>query len=351
MDDILVSVIMPIYNVELYLERCIKSVVNQTHRNLEIILVDDGSPDRCPQLCDEWRKKDNRIKVIHKKNAGLGMARNSGIEHATGEYVYFIDSDDYIDSDTIEKVLACAVECSADIVLFGRKWINNQGKIVSVQIPRTSKKLYCGKEVQEVLLPDVIHGNCKDSAIKNLSLNACTAFFSAKLIKKCNWRFISERENISEDTHSSIVLYQYANIVAVVEKAFNNHFQNLTSLTQTFRKDRLEKISKSYAQTKELASNFDNSDVIERKIAAVYSGFVIAAMKQIVASDASFGQKYKAICTALKDKMIKNIFENCGEFDSTAKNIMVWTMKQRFAVVCYVLLLLKVKKENYSLVS
>ena len=107
MRESLVSVIVPIYNVELYLERCIKSIINQTYRNLEIILVDDGSPDRCPQICDEWCAKDERVKVIHKDNAGLGMARNTGIEHATGEYVYFVDSDDYIDNDTIEQVLNC----------------------------------------------------------------------------------------------------------------------------------------------------------------------------------------------------------------------------------------------------
>ena len=92
----LVSVVVPIYNVEAYLDRCISSVVLQTYSNLEIILVDDGSPDRCPQICDDWARRDCRIKVIHKENAGLGMARNTGIEHATGSYVYFLDSDDYM---------------------------------------------------------------------------------------------------------------------------------------------------------------------------------------------------------------------------------------------------------------
>lgn len=98
-----VSVVLPIYNVEKYLSRCLESVVNQSYRKLEIILVDDESPDKCPEICDEWAAKDSRIKVIHKKNGGLGYARNTGIENATGEYICFVDSDDYIAPDTIEK--------------------------------------------------------------------------------------------------------------------------------------------------------------------------------------------------------------------------------------------------------
>lgn len=97
-----ISVIIPIYNVEKYLNKCVESVVNQTYKNLEIILVDDGSPDKCPQICEEWAKKDNRIKVIHKQNGGLSDARNYGINKSSGDYLIFIDSDDYISLDCIE---------------------------------------------------------------------------------------------------------------------------------------------------------------------------------------------------------------------------------------------------------
>ena len=93
-----VSIIVPVYNVEKYIDRCMKSLMNQTLHEIEIILVDDGSPDSCPQMCDEYAKQDTRVKVIHKENAGLGYARNSGLEIATGEYVAFVDSDDYVDT-------------------------------------------------------------------------------------------------------------------------------------------------------------------------------------------------------------------------------------------------------------
>ena len=115
----LISVIVPVYNVEKYLDKCVQSIVNQTYKNLEIILVDDGSTDHCPALCDEWAKKDERIQVIHKKNGGLSSARNTAIDVISGEYVIFVDSDDWIDLDMIASMLEFAETNDADIVSGG----------------------------------------------------------------------------------------------------------------------------------------------------------------------------------------------------------------------------------------
>lgn len=115
----LISVIVPIYNVEKYLDRCVDSIINQTYKNLEIILVDDGSPDNCPQMCDDYAKKDSRIKVVHKENGGLSDARNVGMKVATGEYVSFIDSDDYVSLDFYETLLETIVDNDSDIVECG----------------------------------------------------------------------------------------------------------------------------------------------------------------------------------------------------------------------------------------
>ena len=98
----LISVIVPVYKVEAYLDPCVESIINQTYRNLEIILVDDGSPDRCPEMCDAWAAKDSRIKVVHKKNGGASDARNAGLDVFLGDYVTFVDSDDILYKETIE---------------------------------------------------------------------------------------------------------------------------------------------------------------------------------------------------------------------------------------------------------
>ena len=115
MNNSLISVIVPIYKSEKYLEKCIESIIGQTYKNIEIILVDDGSEDRCGEICDAYSLKDNRIKVIHKKNGGISDARNAGLDIATGEYIGFVDSDDYIANDMLETLLGLSKQYMADI--------------------------------------------------------------------------------------------------------------------------------------------------------------------------------------------------------------------------------------------
>ena len=127
MKNILISIIVPIFNVEKYLDRCMDSLLNQTLKDIEIIMVDDGSPDNCPKMCEEYAKKDNRVKVVHKKNGGLGYARNSGLDVAMGEYVAFVDSDDYVDSSMYETLWNEACASSADAVFCGFKTEQRNG--------------------------------------------------------------------------------------------------------------------------------------------------------------------------------------------------------------------------------
>lgn len=121
MDD-KISVIVPIYKVEDYLKRCVDSILNQTYKNLEVILVDDGSPDTCPALCDQYVSTDTRVKVIHKENGGLSDARNAGVKVSTGEYIIFIDSDDFIDSNMIELMYHQAKQKNADMVVMTHRY-------------------------------------------------------------------------------------------------------------------------------------------------------------------------------------------------------------------------------------
>lgn len=118
MTDAKITVIIPVYNVEPYLHQCLDSVINQTYQNLEIIIVDDGSPDRCGEICDEYALKDSRIQVIHKKNGGLSAARNDALKKVTGEWISFVDSDDWCELDLYEKVIEKACESQAEIVMF-----------------------------------------------------------------------------------------------------------------------------------------------------------------------------------------------------------------------------------------
>lgn len=128
MNEGLVSVIIPVYKVEQYLDKCVKSIVQQTYTNLEIILVDDGSPDNCPQICDVWAEKDNRIRVIHKKNGGLSDARNAGLDICTGTYIVFVDSDDYVHPEYVSYLHDLIMQHHVDLAICGFFHENENGK-------------------------------------------------------------------------------------------------------------------------------------------------------------------------------------------------------------------------------
>lgn len=125
-----ISVIVPVYGVERCLEKCINSICNQTYKNIEIIIVDDGSPDKCPEICDELALKDSRIVVIHKENAGVGSARNEGLDKATGEYIGFVDSDDYIEEDMYEMMLIKMKDDNSDIVECSANMVDEQYNVI-----------------------------------------------------------------------------------------------------------------------------------------------------------------------------------------------------------------------------
>ncbi|MST58331.1 glycosyltransferase [Lachnospiraceae bacterium WCA3-601-WT-6H] len=137
-EDALISVIVTAYNVETYLDECIKSILNQTYSNLEVILVDDGSTDAVPEICDKWMEQDKRIKVIHKMNGGCSSAKNTGMAAATGDYIGFVDGDDYIVPEYYETLLTCLLETNSDIVRTGMQRVDEDGNFLSSVIPKTA---------------------------------------------------------------------------------------------------------------------------------------------------------------------------------------------------------------------
>lgn len=149
----LISVIVPVYKVEEYIHRCVESLLKQTYTNLEIILVDDGSPDNCPAICDAYAEQDARIKVIHKQNGGLSDARNVAIDVAQGRYLGFVDSDDYIQPDMYEKLIQAAKASESDIVVCGH-YVERGNKLTIEEPPRDETRILSSREAQVLLLQD-----------------------------------------------------------------------------------------------------------------------------------------------------------------------------------------------------
>lgn len=169
MKNDLISVIVPVYKVEEYLPKCIESILNQTYKNIELILVDDGSPDNSPKICDEYASKDKRVKVIHKKNAGVSAARNDGINAASGKFITFVDSDDWIESEMYEKLYEKQQEKDYDVVMCGFKLVMPDTTWFVIE---ESKKDFCESKNVSYLLRSpnyVISGENRYSTVGNIN--------------------------------------------------------------------------------------------------------------------------------------------------------------------------------------
>lgn len=233
----LVSIVVPVYNVEQYLKRCVKSLLNQTYERIQILLIDDGSTDTSDMLCDELKNTDSRIEVIHKKNAGLGMARNTGLDNIKGKYVLFVDSDDYIEKDAVKILMEKAIKYSADVV--ATQFIYNGEK----EKTEVEEGIYHGEKVKK-LIPCILGTSKKNN--DQLNVSSCTKLYNVEFLNKYKLRFPSERQLIWEDLAFNYDVFCHAKNIYVMDYAYYNYLYNEQSLTHKYNPQKFEQIMKMY---------------------------------------------------------------------------------------------------------
>lgn len=240
-----ISIIVPVYKTEKYLKRCLESLKKQTLKEIEIILVDDGSKDNCPKLCDEAAKEDTRIKVIHKKNAGLGMARNTGMELATGQYIGFVDSDDYVDYRMYEKLYNAAEKYNADLVMSGACFVG--GNVFGKDGERVEKSYFNEDTLFETvddiknLRLGIVGALPRESDDSKYGVSVWKNIFKREIIEENCITFLSEREILSEDTLFMIDYTRYIKNAVGIAGAYYNYCRNEDSLSKSYNKERFEK--------------------------------------------------------------------------------------------------------------
>lgn len=344
----MISIVVPVYNVEKYLNRCLESLVSQTYPFLEILLVDDGSTDSCPQLCEEWAQKDSRIRVIHKKNAGLGMARNTGLDHAAGKYILFVDSDDYLVSHTVEKACSLAKDTNAEIVVFGMNRISRNGNVVSRMVPASEKPLFEGESVLSIVLPALLSANAYSPVLSNVPGSAWSGLYSMELIRRANWRFVSEREIISEDIYSLLMLYRDVRSVAVLKDACYCYCENEASLTQTYRADRFRKAGECYLRCVELCRKNGYPLQAERSCVHPFLGNTISAMKQ-AAAVLPADQAKESIREMLNSNTLQAVFHDQKPIAHTMKwKVLFWSIKHKQAGIVLLLAYMQIFREKWK---
>ena len=213
-----ISVIVPVYQVESFLDRCIRSILGQTFQDFEIILVDDGSPDRCPEMCDAWGKKDGRIRVVHQENGGLSAARNAGLSVCTGQYVSFVDADDWIEPQMLEYLLGLLLAHPEAQIAQCEAAVSRKEGPVQAQPPENIR-VFDQKAMLDYFFR--IHGENSNTAVWN------------KLYRREILRGFSFVNTLNEDVESSYEFFQRAQNMVVSNQKYYHYFVNGTGITRS----------------------------------------------------------------------------------------------------------------------
>ena len=303
-----VSIVVPVYNTEKYLRRCMDSIMNQTLKDIEIIIVDDGSKKECAVLCDEISKTDSRIKVVHKKNGGLGFARNTGLEAATGEYIGFVDSDDYIEPLMCETLYDAAKKYNADLAISGICFVG--GNMFSESDDLVKKP--CFKETEifnadtlKTLLLGVIGALPNEPDDSRYGVSVCKNIFSNSLIKEKNITFLSEREILSEDTLFMVDFIKNSSCAVGVTGAYYCYCRNDDSLSKSYNSTRFER---SIVFLNELEKQIVNT--VPKEEYKIYLDRLIQGFGRILCSQEIVHAKQERIKYSVLRKRLKEICTN-----------------------------------------
>jgi glycosyltransferase involved in cell wall biosynthesis len=262
-----ISVIVPIFNVETYLHKCIDSILMQSYHNLEIILVNDGSPDNCGKICDEYATKDERIKIIHKKNGGLSDARNAGIRIATGDYVSFVDSDDWLDANTYELIMNKVTQNDADIGEFNINFVyDNEIRLKSIN---TDKEIYNTEDAMK----ELIHAKTFQTTVWNkIYRRDCIAGIEFPFGKT------------NEDEFWTYQIFSRAEKIVFLNKALYFYRQRSTSIMGNYSLKRLDGVEGMYNRMCFIKNQFPglylNSKIILLKACIFHYQIVIRFLKK-----------------------------------------------------------------------
>lgn len=319
-----ISVVVPVYNTAPYLDRCLESITGQSYRNLEILLIDDGSTDESGALCDSWAKRDHRIRVIHQQNMGLGMTRNAGITLAKGDAICFIDSDDYILPRTIEKALDALQGKNA--VVFGMCRCSPNGKLQPRPI-RSPQSCYQDAAVLWEFLPGLLHQE------GNLPISSCTGLYDLDFLRKIRWHFPSEREIIAEDVYALLMLYGEAKSVAVLEDALYVYCRRPGSLTRRYRSDRFDRLKAFYRACLLLCREKHYPSQVERACAAVFLDITVGCLKQEAACS-----HWQNIHRILHDMTVQSALTEATRALGLKKRIFFSVLRRRQLHLCSFLL-------------
>ena len=314
-----ISIIVPVYNVEDYIEKCIDSIVNQTYKNIEVILVDDGSTDLSGKICDHYAKNDSRIKVIHKNNEGLSSSRNSGLNNATGDFIAFVDGDDYISPTMYEMLFELINKYHADISMCGTISVDHEGKFLEEKQNDPNKKIILkGDEIIDAYLADF-------DDYKRVAVTVCNKLFRRSLFDQI--RFLEGK--YFEDTFIGYEILRQCSTLAITTKAEYFYVQRSASISHQVNSywDFLEANNLRYQQ---VISDYPYLELKCRKMTLL---FFLCALRGIVAL--GIYAEIKEIMECIRKNIQQYEWNACGLNADDEREIMILCKGVRNYYVIY----------------
>ncbi len=343
-----ISIIVPVYNTEKYLSNCVESIRNQSLKDIEIILVDDGSKKICADLCDELAEKDARIKVVHKENGGAGIARNAGMAVATGKYLGFVDSDDFVSPAMYQALYNTAEEHSADLVLSGVRSVSES----ATSEENGEEKNYFDKvtlfEKEDIknLLLGVVGARPNEPDDSRYGVSIWKNIYKTAIVRENNLEFSSERKILSEDTFFNVDFIKNAKKAVGIPGAFYCYRNNGTSISKSYDKDRLNKLLAFFDEIENRLSGTVEKDEYKLYVDRLTQGYVrvlcaheIFHAQNEKNSFSHLRKRLKEICT--QDR-VKNALKSYPWYKLPVKQaVFAFAMKYKLYFLQKLLVILK----------
>lgn len=324
-DEPIISVIVPVYNVEKYLRRCVDSILNQTMTNLEVILINDGSTDSSSKICDEYSKKDKRVRVIHKENSRVAAARNDGLKLAKGKYISFVDSDDWIEDKMYKSMYYTAEKFKTDFVMcdFIKKGVKHEYKLSQP----ISNGLYDKERINKYIFPCLV---MFEDINFPPTISNCTCLFRRDFLIKNNLFYDEDIYYCEDSLFGSKILYNAKSFYYMKGSYFYNYFFNPNSTTTTYNEQKWNSYIKINERLEEYLkkSTFDFSRQI--KINMLY--FALNMMAENGKSNLSFREKRKKCKEIMRNDRVIGIFKDF-KIPKVSKGlrIVIMLIKYRFS--------------------
>lgn len=326
-----VSVVVPVYRVEQYLDRCVKSILAQTFSDFELILVDDGSPDRCPQMCDEWAKKDNRIVVIHKANGGPQDAVNEGVRLAQGEYLAFVDSDDWVESKFLETLYRGITEQHSDVVQCNYRRVSEDSSETFRYDATAMEEEY----IHNILLPNMVW-----ERLTAMSYSRWNKIYKADLMKKAV-DLCDVSISMGEDYLLNFAVFGLCRKIIVLDtEPMYNYYTNRNSITGSYNPQYKYRKNAFYANLQKIAEEYGcgSPDIAYLKNRR-YAEYIY----ECAISNWSRADKKKEIREIMGMLDRKLWFSTIKTYDIPAKRICLWM--SYFGMTDFMLILVEVMKK------